>query len=322
MGSFVKLSEWARKLLCCPVCHADLQESGARFLCVNRECGACFPVVEGIPVLINENSSLFTIDDFTSGGQTAVSRRYRDNARWSLEQQLPSISANIKAKENYEQLAALLLKRSASPKVLVVGGRILGEGMEPLAQNRAIELVESDVAFGPRTKLICDSHDIPFKEQSFDAVLIQAVLEHVIDPYRCVAEIHRVLQENGLVYAETPFMQQVHEGRYDFTRFTQLGHRRLFRHFAEIESGATCGPGMALAWAYRYFLWSFTSSQKLRRLLMIVASITSFYLKYFDHFLVNKPGGLDAASGFYFLGQKSREVLSDRELIKLYRGAF
>ena len=68
-----------------------------------------------------------------------------------------------------------------------------------------------------------------------------------------------MLKGRGVVYAETPFMQQVHMGPYDFTRFTHSGHRRLFRRFEEVESGAVCGPGMALAWAYQYFLLSFAT---------------------------------------------------------------
>jgi len=58
-------------------------------------------------------------------------------------------------------------------------------------------------------------------------MLVQAGLEHVRDLWQVVAEIHRVLKDDGLVYAETPFMQQVHEGPYDFTRFTESGHRYL-----------------------------------------------------------------------------------------------
>ena len=168
--------------------------------------------------------------------------------------------------------------------------------------------------------MICDAHCLPFEDNSFDGVIIQAVLEHVVDPWRCVEEIYRVLKEDGLVYAETPFIQQVHGGRYDFTRFTHLGHRRLFRKFEEIDSGAVCGPGMALAWSYRYFLLSFTSSRFLRRLIGIFSRLTSFYLPYLDYFLINNPGTLDAASAYYFLGRKSTCVLSDRDLINRYKG--
>ncbi len=62
------------------------------------------------------------------------------------------------------------------------------------------------------------------------------------------AEIHRVLRPGGIVYADTPFLQQVHEGAYDFTRFTDSGHRFLFRRFERIDSGsvAGCGHGAAL----------------------------------------------------------------------------
>jgi hypothetical protein len=123
------------------------------------------------------------------------------------------------------------------------------------------------------------------------------------------------------VYAETPFMQQVHGGRYDFTRFTHLGHRRLFRMFDEIESGVACGPGMALAWAYQYFLLSFVSSRTSRAVVRIMAAFTSFYLKWCDRYLANSPGALDAASGCYFLGRKGERALTDREIVALYRGA-
>jgi SAM-dependent methyltransferase len=158
-------------------------------------------------------------------------------------------------------------------------------------------------------------------DSTFDGVVVQAVLEHVVDPGRCVEEMCRVLKDEGLVYAETPFLQQVHGGPYDFTRFTHLGHRRLFRNFVEINSGATAGSGTALAWAYQYFLLSFVTSKLARSLVKGVARLTSFWLRYFDYYLLGKPGTLDAALGYYFLGKKSRLPLPDREMIKFYRGA-
>ena len=214
----------------------------------------------------------------------------------------------------------VLLKQTPNPRVLVIGGSIVGQGMETLVNNAAIEFVDSDVSFGPRTMLVCDAHDLPFEDQSFDGVIVQAVLEHVVDPYRCCEEIHRVLKQQGVVYAETPFIQQVHGGRFDFMRFTHLGHRRLFRKFEELDSGAVCGPGMALGWSYEYFLLSFTALKTARTLLRAFARLTSFYFKYFDYYLINKPAALDAASGCYFMGRKSEQILSDKEFIKLNKG--
>jgi hypothetical protein len=78
---------------------------------------------------------------------------------------------------------------------------------------------------------------------------------------------------------------------------------------------------MALAWSYTYFLLSFSRSTWVRRLIKAFAAFTSFFLKYFDYFLIDKPGAFDAASGYYFIGRRSDTALSDRELITLYQGA-
>jgi hypothetical protein len=128
------------------------------------------------------------------------------------------------------------------------------------------------------------------------------------------------LKLSGIIYAETPFMQQVHMRQYDFTRYTHLGHRRLFRNFEEIKSGPTGGPGMALSWSYTWFLRSFATSAVMIYFLTFFGYITSFFLKYFDYFLIDKPGSYDAASQFFFMGKKSNNVLSDKELIKQFRG--
>ena len=99
---------------------------------------------------------------------------------------------------------------------------------------------------------------MPLQSNSFDGVWIQAVLEHVVEPSKVVSEIYRVLKTHGIVYAETPFMQQVHEGAYDFTRYTVLGHRYLFKDFEMIGIGGNKGPELVLAWAFRYFVWALT----------------------------------------------------------------
>lgn len=317
-GTTMKLSLAMQERLRCPICRSPLTAGTDELCCANGECGGVFPVVQGIPILINEQHSVFRIEDFTNLRPTFFKREGR--LLQAIRRAVPKISASIKSERNFQQMAKLLLERTDAPKVLIIGGSILGHGAQHLLDPR-IELVESDVSHGPRAAMICDAHDIPFEDQTFDAVIAQAVLEHVVDPHRCVDEIHRVLKPDGYVYAETPFIQQVHGGRYDFTRFTHLGHRRLFRQFEEIDGGATCGPGMALAWTFQYFLLSFTRWKPARAAIRLFARFTTFYLKYFDYYLIDKAGTLDAASGYYFIGQKTGKVLSDRELLKLYQGA-
>lgn len=318
----LSLPHFAMDSLRCPVCAVGgLKASDDSYGCTHPGCGEHFPVVEGVPILLDERSSVFRVEDYVSGRPTTLPER-RESVLKSLARALPTLSKNLAAHDNYQAFVHLLLEDTPRPLVLVIGGSVAGQGMHPLLDDPRIALVETDVAFGSSTALVCDAHDIPFRDEVFDGVVVQAVLEHVLNPYACVEEIHRVLSPSGLVYAETPFMQQVHMGPYDFTRFTHLGHRRLFRRFEEIASGAACGPGMALAWAWQYFLLSFATHKGVRSALRVVARLTSWFLKYFDYYLLSRPGALDAASGFYFLGRKSHHALSDEELLKSYRGAF
>jgi SAM-dependent methyltransferase/uncharacterized protein YbaR (Trm112 family) len=321
MQSQLKLSTEVQELLICPLCKTKLEPIGEDFVCRNTKCKTHFPIVNGIPVVINETSSIFSIDDFVSQRSTTFDLQNLQGSKLkeALKKLIPSISRDTKSKQNYDKFANLLLSQSTEPRILVVGGGILGIGMESLLSHHSIELIESDVSFGPRTTIICDAHDIPFEKNSFDGVIVQVVLEHVADPYKCVEEIHRVLKEDGLVYAETPFLQQVHMGRYDFTRFTHLGHRRLFRRFEEIDSGIVSGPGTVLAQSFQYFLMSLTKSKAIKKIINVFSRYLFFHLKYFDY-LIDEASLIDGASCFYFIGKKSIHTLSDKELIKLYRG--
>ena len=279
-----------------------------------------YPLIDDIPVLINEENSLFSVNDFINKTDTTfcVQKGALKKILGKIKNYIqPGISLNIRATETYQELASLLPEGAV---ILVIGGSIKGNGMDVIYDNKSYEIVSSDVSFGPYVKIISDAHDIPFENETFDGVIIQAVLEHVLDPHRCVSEVHRVLKPSGLVYADTPFMQQVHMKQYDFTRFTHLGHRRLFRNFEEINSGPSCGPGMALAWAYKSFLTSFASTRRVERLLLFFSAVTSFFLKYFDYYLINKPGAYDNAAAFFFIGKKSNSCLPDRELIKQFKG--
>jgi SAM-dependent methyltransferase len=320
------LTATLRERIRCPACGARLRSEAAAargqelLVCTADGCVGRYPVEGGVPILLDEARSTFSIEA-TAAALRAPPAPGPGPARRLVRALTPSISRNVKGAANYAQLARLLREETSVPSVLVVGGGVQGEGMDALVSDPAVELLQTDVLAGERTELVCDAHGLPFADDSFDAVIAQAVLEHVLDPGRCVEEIHRVLRPRGLVYAETPFMQQVHEGRHDFTRFTHLGHRRLFRRFEEIDSGAVGGPGMALAWAWRYFLWSLTSSRLLGSLLTLFASLTSFWMKWFDGALINRPRALDGAAGVYFLGRRSDTTLDDRELIAGYRGA-
>jgi SAM-dependent methyltransferase len=307
----------SKKLLEIIVC----PKSGSELIQKNNQLetkNTFYPIIRGIPILIDEEKSLFKIDYFTSNKETTFdSKRLR--LKKLAKSILPSISKNLKSKINYIELKNLLLKFNERPKVLVIGGGIEGADFKYFF-DESIDLIETDVSFGPRTKIIADAHCLPFKEKIFDCVIVQAVLEHVLDPKACVEEISRVIKDKGYVYAETPFMQQVHMAPYDFTRFTYLGHRNLFSHYAVIKSGSCIGPGSALAWSYLYFLMCFSKNKIIKYTLGAFALLTSFWLKYFDYLLINKDDALDAASAYFFIFQKLKQPISDNDIINDYKG--
>ncbi len=111
-------------------------------------------------------------------------------------------------------------------------------------------------------------------------------------------------------------MQQVHEGRYDFNRFTVLGHRYLFKRFKLIEIGGNKGVGTVATWSIKYLFWSIFRSKKIATVLSIPFAIIFRLIEK----LADKRSLFDASSGVYFLGTKSSESISHRDLIELYRG--
>jgi SAM-dependent methyltransferase len=308
--------------LLCPACLNTLSRDGNEMICLGDSCRQRYPIVGDIPVLIDERRSLFRLESFTRQTDTffrSPASPLRSRLRRLASFVLPDITLHLKAKDNYAKLARLLLAICERPRVLILGGSVVGPGMQDFIGNRSIDFIESDVALGPRTQLVCDAHQIPFPPETFDGVIAQGVLEHVADAVHCVSEVRRVLKPGGLVYAETPFMQQGHFTPYDFTRFSAVGHRRLFAGFDQVAAGAAWGPGMALAWAYKYFLLSFVPKGSAQSIVNLAAHWTAFWLKYFDYYLIDRHSAVEAASGFFFMGRKRSSILSDSDILEEYR---
>jgi SAM-dependent methyltransferase len=223
------------------------------------------------------------------------------------------LGKNLIAASNCAKFIELLKEVSERPIILVIGGGTIGLGADELYSDTTIELVGTDVYASPYTALVADAHKLPFEDGVFDGVWVQAVLEHVLEPATIVDEIHRVLRRGGVVYAETPFMQQVHERAYDFSRFTQSGHRWLFKRFSEISAGPIGGAGVALVWSIRYFCRALGAGDKLSLLI----SLPFFWIRYLDAFARGRAVA-DAASGFFFLGRRADQMIDPHSMTKYY----
>ncbi|MET0604045.1 MAG: methyltransferase domain-containing protein [Baekduia sp.] len=306
------------ELLRCPETHQPLERRGDRLQ--TRDGQRSYPVTGGVPVLLRSDNALFDASAIAQR-QSAESSGHAGLRRAFARLRSRNVAAGRSAQVVLDQLAPQL-DRGERPALLVVGGRVVGRGMSPLLDHPGLHVVETDVALGPRTALVCDGHDLPFADASFDAVVCQAVLEHVIEPPRVAAEIRRVLRPGGVVLSEIPFLQGVHEGAYDFTRYSLLGHRLLWRDFEEVDAGVACGPGMALGWATGYFLRAVAGSNRpLRAVFGAFSAVLTALLARADGWLARTPGGEDGASSTYFIGRRAEAAASDRELLDRYSGA-
>jgi len=89
-----------------------------------------------------------------------------------------------------------------------------------LAQNRQRRYGQIDVAG--------DLNSIPFKADTFDAVINIEVLEHVREPVKVLEEMFRVLRPGGRLFLTTPQGWEEHRVPHDYFRFTRFGLRYLF----------------------------------------------------------------------------------------------
>jgi SAM-dependent methyltransferase len=307
----MRLIQFAR----CPRCLGAIAPRGERFACQNPACQLSergFMSVSGQPVLVDFEASIFTERAFQDGRGSV---RPRDDTGKALKTRLRElvIGSNPVAAAMCARLVREAKRVRPRPAILVVGGGAVGSGASELYERDDIDLVCTDVYASQHTHYVADAHKLPFAAGAFDAIWIQAVLEHVLEPATVVAEIHRVLSPGGLVYADTPFMQQVHEGAYDFTRFTLSGHRWLFRSFEEVDSGPVGGAGTATVWSIRYLLRALGVPDKAATAL----TLPFFLLRFLDRF-ARRRNNADAASGVYFMGRRSDVTLRPADMLAYY----
>jgi SAM-dependent methyltransferase len=287
--------------------------------CTSASCGKVFPLVREVPVILNDERSVLSTAALVASPRST----YSGDEQWAkrIARLLPSNSRNLCRKRAYARLAELLAVRGRPIDVLVIGSGDRGMDYGQVSALPAVRILEVDVSLEGDPALVCDAHDLPFEDASFDLVVCEAVLEHVFDPRRCVAEMHRILRPGGLVFATTPFMQQVHMGAYDFQRFSRSGHRALFASFEEIESGMATGPASVLVWSVEYFLLAWTGNVWLRRIAKGLTRLLLGWLTLLDHLLARRESALDGAGGFYFIGRSAAgAVFGAKDAVAYYAG--
>jgi len=135
-------------------------------------------------------------------------------ASWRLQKRM--LPSSVWNQEVYARLLTeqLLLKPNARWLDAGCGCRILADGLEQL-EDLAVARAGFTVGMDPDKdgvathrnieKRVCSFLDaLPFRDQSFDVVTCNMVVEHLGDPLKCFAEIKRVLAPGGIVIFHTP----------------------------------------------------------------------------------------------------------------------
>jgi len=267
------------KIIVCPICHSpDLELNYNKIKCLN--CRKDFEIKNNIPLMIEKSLIAFVSEN----------RKFKIESSPLLKRlKPPSPSLNLSNK----------IKNLLDENKMILD---LGSGERRLGK----EVISLDVFPYPNVDIVGNADTLPFKNEIFDIIICQAVLEHVSNPQVVVKEIYRVLKKEGLVYAEIPFLQGFHPDPTDYQRYTIQGIEYLFSDFKKIESGVAVGPSSTLSWILRKYPSLFFNNKYLSRGLEFIFGWITFPIKYLDYFLLktNKEKVGDLASGLFFLGKK------------------
>ena len=317
----------------CPACKRKLLERkkiANKIFCSNANCRyhkKPFDQLDNLPILIPFEKENCILD---SGLKSKISKenfgcKKRTNKRYQILRNKflkkiknLFIGENYFSRKNYEYLKNRL---TSNQRVLVLGGGTKGDGSKSFysrCKDLNIILDVVDIYNSPECTVIADAHYLPYKNNFFDFIIVQAVLEHVAFPNVVVDEIWRVMKLGGIVYSEIPFMQNVHEGPYDFTRFTHSGHRLLFREFNEIKSGSHQGAFSSLLFIFSNTISSFT---RIKFLGPLIRLLFSRLIRILDNCVPQKDN-IDISCGTYLICNKisKKKIENNKWIVKFYKG--
>ena len=106
----------------------------------------------------------------------------------------------------------------------------------PLAQSVDYKILDPVDTYPP--DIVGDIHHLPLGDNSTDAIICLAVLEHVENPFQAISEIRRVLRPGGVCLIYVPFLYYYHAelGYYkDYWRFSHDALVLLMKDFSSVE---------------------------------------------------------------------------------------
>lgn len=150
------------------------------------------------------------------------------------------------------------LEDELAPQRHLLRGNVLnaGAGERDIRWMVDGRLYNQDIIERQHLDFVAPLHAIPTADGFFDAIVCNAVLEHVANPDEVMDEFARVTAPGGSLLLTIPFMQPEHRDPTDFQRYTSDGIRLLCeRHgFRVIDYQGLHSVFTTLAWIVREWL--------------------------------------------------------------------
>jgi len=94
----------------------------------------------------------------------------------------------------------------------------------PIVEEAGGEWVGVEPFEGGANTVVADAEDLPFEDNSFEVAIMHAVMEHIPDVSKAIAEAARVLKPGGVLVGYVAFMECFHEISYSHLSFKALEH--------------------------------------------------------------------------------------------------
>lgn len=185
----------------------------------------------------------------------------------------------------YDEYARQIINSNKDGLVLDCGSGKRDDYLENVVNFEIVPYESTDV--------VGLGEDLPFSDNTFDAVLSLNVLEHVKDPFKCASEISRVLKPKGKLYCVAAFLQPVHAYPDHYFNMTKGGMKLLFENKLSIDEQKVIASGLpifSLTWILQRWYACLPDSSKLQFLNKRISDLMASPVDYLNEdFVSNLP---------------------------------